>query len=278
VLWWRQAAIAEHYQVPIETFANVGLQLFSLIEHDTILAATNRNGIVEPTAFYDWLYELAGDIKPVMLGIASVANVFAGNENIRPEVQQFVKLLTRLALVSNGGSVTLIAHPSLSGVGSSAMSHEGLSGSTQWHNAIRARAVLKSIRPQDGAPDTGMREIRFHKNQYGPPSASCFVRWHNGLFLPVEGMSMDAAERAVKAEEVFVNLLRKFAAQHRMVNHLVGRNFAPKRFAEHPEAQGIAKKEFEHAMQRLLDAKAIEIRSWGKTSRPTYYLVLRGEG
>jgi DNA polymerase len=115
VLHWRLAALADHYGVPIEAFADAGLQLFSLIEHDTILAATNRNGIVEPTGFYRWLYELAGDVKPVMIGIASSANVFAGNENVRPEVQQFVKLLARIAIVT-GGSVLLITHPSVTGM------------------------------------------------------------------------------------------------------------------------------------------------------------------
>jgi RecA-family ATPase/5S rRNA maturation endonuclease (ribonuclease M5) len=274
VLWWRQAAIAEYYGVPIETFADAGLQLFSLIEHDTILAATNRNGIVEPTAFYDWLYELAGDIKPVMIGIASSANVFAGNENIRPEVQQFVKLLTRITLVS-GGSLTLISHPSISGVSSNAASHEGLSGTTQWHNAVRARAVMKGVKSEDGI-DTGLRSITFHKNQYGPPSATCFVRYNNGLFLPVEGMSMDVAERAAKADEIFITLLKRFTAQRQMVSPHPSSAYAPKRFAEHPEAQGITKDEFKRAMQRLLDAGAIEIRDWGRVGRKTKYLAVRG--
>ena len=45
------------------------------------------------------LYEMAGDIKPVQIGIASVANEFAGNENVRTEVQQFIKLLARITRV-----------------------------------------------------------------------------------------------------------------------------------------------------------------------------------
>ena len=94
-LHWRQAAINEHYGVDYDALADAGLQLFSMIEHDTILAATSRNGIVEPTAAYDWLYELAGDTKPVLIGIASTSNIFAGNENDRTEVQQFTKLLGR---------------------------------------------------------------------------------------------------------------------------------------------------------------------------------------
>jgi RecA-family ATPase len=189
VLWRRLAAVAEHYQVPIETFAN-DLHLFSLIEHDTILAVTDRYGVVKPTAAYQRLYEMAGDIKPVQVGIASVANVFAGNENVRTEVQQFIKLMSRITKLTRG-SLALVAHPSLTGLSDSSLSHAGLSGTTQWHNAVRSRAAQAIVKPKDseqtGIIDTGLRSITFYKNQYGPPAAACFVRWSNGLFLPVEG-------------------------------------------------------------------------------------------
>lgn len=122
-----------------------------------------------------------------------------------------------------------------------------------------------------------MRAITFHKNQYGPASATCYVRYESGLFLPVEGMATDATERIVQAESIFVTLLKRFTAQNQMVSHNTGRAYAPARFAEHPDAQGITKKEFARAMQRLLDAKIIEIRTWGRPSRLTHYLAMAGE-
>jgi hypothetical protein len=88
---------------------------------------------------------MAGDIKPVQIAIDSVANVFAGSEISRTEVQQFVRLMTGLTRVTKG-SVILATHPSLTGLSDTSLSHEGLSGTTQWHNAVRARAVLKSIK------------------------------------------------------------------------------------------------------------------------------------
>jgi DNA polymerase bacteriophage-type len=279
VLHWRQKAIAEHYGVTQATIAEAGFHMLPLAdaEESAILAtAPDKSGIIHPTPLYDQLYEMAGDIKPVMIGIASAAIVFAGNENVRPEVQQFMWLLRRLARVS-GGYVLLVAQPSLTGIGDASVSHAGLSGTTQWHNGSRGRAVLRAVKPEGSDADTGLREIKFYKNQYGPLSASCFVRYTNGLFLPVAGMSMDAAERAAKAEEIFVALLKKFTAQHQTVCHVTGRSYAPARFAEHPEAQGITKREFAQAMQRLLDAKVIEIRTWGRPSRTTRYLALAGE-
>jgi DNA polymerase len=280
VLHWRQRAIAEHYGVTQAAIADAGFLMLPLAddEESAILAtAPDRSGIIHPTPLYDRLYEMAGDIRPVMIGIASAAIVFAGNENVRPEVQQFMWLLRRLARVS-GGYVLLVAQPSLTGIGDASISHAGLSGTTQWHNGSRGRAVLRAVKPEDGSVDTGLREIRFYKNQYGPLSASGFVRYTNGLFLPVEGMSMDAAERAAKAEEVFVALLKKFTAQNQVVSHAAGRNYAPARFADHPEAQGVTNKEFAQAMQRLLDAGVVEIRRWGKPTRSSYYLALPGAG
>ena len=274
VLHWRLKAIAQHYGVTLTDIADAGFQMYALADEESAVLATapDKTGIVRPTALYDWLYELAGDIKPVMIGIASSANVFAGSENSRTEVQQFIRLLRRIACVAHG-AVLLVTQPSLTGIENKSASHEGLAGTTQWHNAVRARAVMKSVKPQDGI-DTGLRAITFHKNQYGPASATCFVRYENGLFLPVEGMAIDAAERAAQADAIFVTLLKQFTAQHQTVSHLVGRTYAPAQFAEHPEAQGITKKEFTRAMQRLLDAKIIEIRTWGRPSRPSHYLAL----
>ncbi|MGB6284482.1 MAG: AAA family ATPase [Xanthobacteraceae bacterium] len=277
VLHWRLKAIAAHYRVTLADIAAGGFQMYPLADEENAVLATapDKSGIVRPTALYDWLYELAGDVKPVMIGIASSANVFAGSENARTEVQQFIRLLRRIACVAHG-TVLLVTQPSLSGIDNKSASHEGLAGTTQWHNAVRARAVMKSVKPEDGI-DTGLRAITFHKNQYGPASATCYVRYESGLFLPVEGMATDATERIVQAESIFVTLLKRFTAQNQMVSHNTGRAYAPARFAEHPDAQGITKKEFARAMQRLLDAKIIEIRTWGRPSRLTHYLAMAGE-
>jgi hypothetical protein len=138
---------------------------------------------------------------------------------------------------------------------------------------------MRSVKPSsdEGQGDVSLRQIEFRKNNYGPLSATCFVRWQNGLFLPVEGVhSMDAAERAAKADEVFVALLQKFTEQKQTVSPHPGRTYAPSRFAEHPDAQGLSSKELAGAMQRLLDAGVIEIRTWGPQSKQRQYLALVG--
>jgi RecA-family ATPase len=152
VLWRRLEPIAAYYDVGLEIFVN-DLHLFSLREIDsTILAFTNKQGIVEPTPAYKRLREMAGDLKPVQITIASVANVFAGSEINRTEVQQFVRLMTQVTTLTKG-SLILATHPSLTGLSDKNLSHAGLSGTTQWHNATRARAVLTIVKPKDGEPN-----------------------------------------------------------------------------------------------------------------------------
>jgi hypothetical protein len=65
---------------------------------------------------------------------AFLAALFALPENDRSQTRQFISLLRRLAIVSNG-SVVLLSHPSLTGINSGS----GISGSTAWHNSVRSR-------------------------------------------------------------------------------------------------------------------------------------------
>src|SRR5262249_19146515 len=153
---------------------------------------------------------------PVTIGIASSANVYAGSEMDRNQVQQFIGLLTGLAIAANG-SVVLISHPSLTGINTDT----GLSGNTQWHNAGRARFYLKRVQPEAGAqPDNDLRELMFKKSNYGPVSESLLLRYADGLFLPVPGAAgsfLDRAAQEAQADDVFIELLRRFTRENRTV-------------------------------------------------------------
>jgi RecA-family ATPase len=172
-----------------------------------------------------------------MIGLASAANLFAGNENDRAEVQQFIGLLTRLAIVANG-SVVLVSHPSNTGI----QTGSGVSGSTAWHNAVRSRFFLHGVKKQDtseGAePDNDLREIEFMKNNYGPRAERLTLRWQDGLFLPEKRKSaLQQAAQDQRDDEVFVSVLSRFTQQNRVVSANPGRSFAPSLFADEKEAK-----------------------------------------
>jgi DNA polymerase I-like protein with 3'-5' exonuclease and polymerase domains/RecA-family ATPase len=271
VLHRRAKAIAEYYDVSITDLIKGGLHLVSWRGCDAALATISRNGIVEPTALYRALLEAAGDIKPATIGIAASANVFAGNENDRAQVQQFIGLLTRVAMAANG-SLTLISHPSIAGINTDS----GLSGSTQWHNSVRARYFMREVKPEAGEPlDTDLRELVFKKNNYGSISESIMLRWNNGLFLPESGAALDQAAKEAIAEEVFLALLKRFATNNRKVGDKPSANYAPALFAVEDEAKraGLTKRDLERAMRRLFQRNAIWNEPHGKPSRPSYRIA-----
>ncbi len=269
----RLAAILDHYHVSFADVVGGGLHLMSLAGQDAVLAAATRSGKIEPTALYRRLFQAVGDLKPKMIGFASSANVYAGNEIDRSQVQQFVSLLTGLAVVADG-SVVLISHPSLTGINTDT----GLSGSTAWHNSMRARSYMKSIKPEEGQqPDTDLREISFKKNNYGPVSASVVLRYQNGLFLPLPGIStLDQAARDQKADDTFLQLLRRFNDQNRNVSDKTGTSYAPALFAKEDEAKDakLTSRALAESMRRLFKASKIRLEPYGRPSRQSFRLSI----
>jgi RecA-family ATPase len=249
----------------------------SFAGQDAVLATASRNGKLEPTPLYRQLLEAAGDIKPRMIGIASAANIFAGSENDRSQVQQFISLLTRMAIIAGGG-VQLISHPSLSGINTDT----GLSGNTQWHNAVRARSWLKGVKPEACEQvDSDLRELVFKKNNYGPVSESMILRWQNGLFLPELGInSLDQAAQETKTDEIFLTLLRRLTRENRFVSGKPSSNYAPAVFAREEEAlrEMVSSKMLEATMRRLFRTGVIWNEPCGKPSRPSYRIALKAKG
>ena len=244
----RLNSILKHYGATHADLVKGGFHLMSFVGRDSVLATVSRGGKVEPTPLYNQLLQAAGDIKPKMIGVASSANIFAGNEIERTQVQQFVSLLTRIAQTANG-SIQLISHPSLAGINTGT----GLSGSTQWHNAVRARSYLKSVTSTDGEqPDSDLRELVFKKVQYGGLPDSIILCYQNGMFLPVQGaLSLDKAAQLETAKKVFLTTLQQYDVANRTVSDKSGRSYAPALFAREDEAKiaGLHAKILEVAMR-----------------------------
>jgi RecA-family ATPase len=236
----------------------------------------DRSGIVQPTPLFNRLEEAAGDIQPVLIGLDTSSDIFAGEENNRGQVRQFVGLLRRLAIKSNS-AVVLCSHPSLTGINTGT----GLSGSTGWHNSVRARMYLKPAETEKGEePDPELRELQFLKNNYGPKAQKILLRWENGVFVPAESTSgsLDKLASDQKAEQQFLSLLSKFNDQSRNVSPSRSPTYAPTVFAEQEGAQGIKPKAFEQAMARLLEADKIHIAEEGPPSRRRQRLVMGSKG
>ena len=264
--------ITRHYGVK---FADVkaNLHVSSLSGKDAVLAFFNRStSRIEPTPLYKELVEMARDLKPKIIGIASSANVFAGNEIDRSQVQQFIALLTRVASVANC-AVTLISHPSLAGISTDS----GLSGSTQWHNSVRARFYIKGLKAQNGEPEGDLRVIEFRKNNYGPISDGVIVQYKNGLFLPAN-TTEDRAVRDAEADDIYLTVLKILVSQNQDLSpKRKANNYAPTVICQHPRCLPgrFTRQEMEAAQQRLLDTRKIHVaKSDGPPSRVFKFVAL----
>ena len=272
-IWRRLADVARHYDVSVARDPRSRIPRLLAIRQRRVAGDREQGRHDDADAEIFRAARGRRRIKPIMIGIASSACVFAGEENNRSQVQQFVGLLTKIAIFANG-AVQLVSHPSLAGV----TSDTGLSGSTQWHNAVRARAYLKGVKAEDGELiDNDLREIVFKKNQYGRISESIVLRYQGGLYLPVAGESLGKAERAQAAQDAFLALLKRYRNENRNVSTNVSKTYAPALFAREDEAKaaGVSKTDLETAMRELFRTGKIWNEPFDKPSRERYRLAIK---
>jgi RecA-family ATPase len=201
-----------------------------------------------------------------------VSDIFIGNENDRGQVRQFIALLRRLAIDANTGLI-ICSHPSLTGINTGT----GLSGSTGWHNSVRARMYLRPAVTEEGEePDPELRELQFLKNNYGPKAVRILLRWKNGVFIPEPGAgSLERAAAEAKAENVFLGTLMRFHREGRNVADTKGGTYAPALFAQEQEARlaKINKGALADAMRRLFAANRIHRESYRRNSQDHWRLA-----
>lgn len=267
----RLTAVAKHAGCGLNDLAE--LHLITRAGRDAVLGAPDRNGIIKPTPLFNSLHGKACSIKPEIVIVDTAADIFAGNENDRAQVRQFIGLLRGLAIDANCG-VLMVSHPSLTGINSGS----GTSGTTGWHNSVRSRLYFKTANDagDNDAPETGVRELIIKKNNYGPSGETIRLYYEGGVFKPVSSpSSIERAAAEQKAEHMFMTLFDRLIGQGRTFSPSRNspENYPPKVFAAHPDGKDIGIKAYEAAMQRLLDAGTIKIETVGKQSQPRKQLV-----
>jgi RecA-family ATPase len=258
----RLAAILAHHRL---SFADlVGLHLHCLPGESAVLGIAGKTGIVSPTDLYLRLEKTTAEIAPALIIVEAAADVFAGNENDRSQVRQFIALLQRIA-GATGAAVLLLAHPSLTGLSTGS----GLSGSTGWSNSVRSRLYFKAagLDVDEGA-DSDVRELRVMKSNYGPAGEVVRLRWQAGVFVPV-GSAAPLAQVAAEADAdaAYLDCLDAATAQNRRVYPEPGRGFAPKVFEDMPQARGLRWRALHKAQERLFAAERVRVVESGPPSK-----------
>ncbi len=160
------------------------VRLVSRLGEDNVLCAASKlGGTLKATQFYDDLKEKAREFFGTdggVLVLDTLADIYAGNENDRTQVSQFVK--TYLAQLGQDLGVTIIvlAHPAKS-------SGTGYSGSTAWEGAFRCRWELnyqKEDRP-------GLLELVLAKSNSTTPGRKITLSNQNGVFAVADTAKVD---------------------------------------------------------------------------------------
>jgi RecA-family ATPase len=135
------------------------IRLIDLVGEDSIIGALMK-GQIEPTAMWHALDAYMTEFKPGLTILDVLADMFAGDENNRAQVRQFIGLLKKLAR-KHDCAFLLLAHPSLTGMSTGS----GTSGSTGWNNAVRSRMYFQTAKASDGTePNKNLRTLEGKKS------------------------------------------------------------------------------------------------------------------
>lgn len=253
----RQFAICESFGIRPAQLDN--LHLLSRAGEDNLLM-TFKDDVGHLTPFWHQVREMVGDIRPALLTVDTAADTFGGNENIRPQVRQYVQgALTKLAIEFRC-AVLLCAHPSVAGL----TSGSGTGGSTAWNNSVRSRLYLA----RDEVTQRLVLERK--KSNYAKAGERIELLWQEGAFIRLLGPDGQTlrTEADREFEELFIGLLREFTARGQGVGMDKRGNYAPREFARALREQGRPANEtgLGMAMNRLLNMGAIEVQTDGRNN------------
>ncbi len=149
-----------------------------------------------------------------LLIVDGVSDTYGGNENARTEVKRYVNALVSL-IPADRGAVLLLGHIAKP-TASAAQSTEGYSGSTGWHNSVRARWYLhpETVQGDDGESweQSGDLILDLQKSNLGRVDQSMRFAWDATAHLFVGREIVDAAalDRAHRDRIEHRDVLRAF--------------------------------------------------------------------
>ncbi len=177
--------------------------------------------------------------------IDTIADVYAGNENIRSAVNGFLKNIIGGLALQHNVTPLLIAHPSK-------QASSTYAGNTAWHNSVRNRLFLRWIDPQTKAGNT-LRTLSHEKSNYGSKQPEIIFDWIDGLFQPMQ--EEDVLEAIDSA--VLTAITEASDASQAFSNAYQSSNFIGRAKLETPTGTTIRPEAIKNSVARLLSAGKI---------------------
>ena len=256
------------------------LHIKSLAGHDAVLAAPDAKQMLRPTPLFGILKNEVLRLRPALLVLDTLADLFGGDEIKRIHARQFIQFLQGLVVGADFDlSIVLLGQPSVSGMNSGS----GTSGSTAWSNSVRSRLYLERRlvgKETKVEPDADVRVLSTKKANRAKLGGEITMRWSQGRFVAeadrnaVRGAEIDASD-----EIVFLHLLRLFNRTQRFTSpQMSARNYAPRTFIADAKGSEIGKSRLEAAMGRLLEQNVLATEPFGPPSRRYNRLVEATKG
>lgn len=177
VLHWRLARICAYLGISLATLRG-WLEVVDLVSSESVLWERDQRDSTTLRVPYFELQHRMREHETEVLFVDGITDTYAGNENSKPEVKRYVRSLIKL-IDPNRGAVLLIGHiakPGASGI----PTVEGYSGTTAWHNSVRARWYLypETAKDDDGQSDrTGELILELQKSNLGPMDRALRFAW-----------------------------------------------------------------------------------------------------
>lgn len=178
ILHWRLERICRYAGVDMAALKG-WLNVLDLVGHDAILWNRHPQTGFALTPAFGRLAEAMRQTEAELLVVDGVSDTFGGNENARPEVKSYVNALVSL-IPPDSGSVLIVGHvPKTSATNPS--TNEGYSGSTGWHNSVRARWYLypetEAAEDSDRLQRTGSLLLELQKSNLGKLDGEMRFTW-----------------------------------------------------------------------------------------------------
>lgn len=166
------------------TYSSDGLHIAGRAGLDNCLLTFGRDRLPVPTALHDLIESECARVRPVLLVLDNIAQLFAGSENDRFEVTTFCNVLAGIAN-RHGCAVLLLGHVAKA---------EGseFSGSTAWEAAVRTRLWLE--RRGDG-----LIELHRRKANYAGRD-SVVLEYQHGALVEINQAANGAADSLLLAQ------------------------------------------------------------------------------
>jgi RecA-family ATPase len=181
VIHWRLARICHREGWSAADLT--ALHIRDLVGYEAILYRLGFDGLVATKAYRELTRVMAEDPSSLLI-LDGVSDTYGGNENDRGQVKTFVNALVRL--VSANGAVLLVHHVNKL-LANAAASTEGYSGSTGWHNSVRARWYLRPETETDEDGNSvradGKLLLELQKSNLGRADQQIPLRWDDDAHM-----------------------------------------------------------------------------------------------